>query len=70
MEWELKWKNKGDENFKTTISSKTFDRQKQLENVDSIKYSGSMLTNDERCNCEIKSKIDIAKAVFNRKVAL
>jgi len=28
--------------------------QKQLENVESIKYLGSILTNDGRCSCEIK----------------
>jgi hypothetical protein len=28
--------------------------QKQLENVESFKYLGSMLTNDVQCNCEIK----------------
>jgi hypothetical protein len=28
--------------------------QKQLENVESFKYLGSMLTNDGRCTCEIK----------------
>ena len=26
-----------------------------------------MLTNDGRCTCEIKSKIAMAKAVFNKK---
>ena len=33
--------------------------QKQLENVESFKYLGSMLTNDGRCTCEIKSKIAV-----------
>ena len=28
--------------------------QKQLENLESFKYLGSMLTNDGRCTCEIK----------------
>ena len=44
--------------------------QKQLENAESFKYLGSMLTNDERCTCEIKSRIAIAKAEFNKKRAL
>jgi len=44
--------------------------QKQLENVESFKYVGSMLTNDGRCTCEIKSKTAMAKAAFNRKRAL
>ena len=38
---------------------------KQLENVECFKYLGSMLTNDGRCTCEIKSRIAVAKAVFN-----
>jgi hypothetical protein len=44
--------------------------QKQLENVESFKYLGSMLTNDGRCTCEIKSRISMAKAAFNKKRAL
>ena len=41
--------------------------QKQLENVKCFKYLGSMLTEDGRCTCEIKSRIVMAKAVFNKK---
>jgi hypothetical protein len=44
--------------------------QKQLENVVSFKYLGSMLINDGRCTCEIKSRIAMAKAAFNKKRAL
>jgi hypothetical protein len=44
--------------------------QKQLENMEYFKYLGSMLTNDGRCTCEIKSRIAIAKAAFNKKRAL
>ena len=33
--------------------------QKQLENVEYFKYLGSILTNDGRCTCEIKSRIII-----------
>ena len=44
--------------------------QKQLENVESFKYLGSILTNDGRCNCEIKCRIAMAKAAFNKKRAL
>jgi hypothetical protein len=29
-----------------------------------------MLTNDGRCTCEIKSRIAVAKAAFNKKRAL
>jgi len=41
--------------------------QKQLENVECFKYLGSLLTNDGRCTCEIKSRIAMAKAAFNKK---
>ena len=41
--------------------------QKQLENVECLKYLGSMLTNDGRCTCEIKSRIAMAKAAFSKK---
>jgi len=44
--------------------------QKQLENVESFKYLCIMLTNDGRCTCEIKSRIAMAKAAFNKKRAL
>jgi len=44
--------------------------QKQLENVESFKYLSSILTNDGRCTCEIKSRIVMAKAAFNKKRAL
>ena len=41
--------------------------QKQMENVEHFKYLGSRLTNDGRCTCEIKSKIAMAKAAFNKE---
>jgi hypothetical protein len=63
-------KNKSNENFNKTIPSRNYDRQKQLENVKSFKYLGSMLTNDGRCICEIKSRTAMAKVAFNKKVAL
>ena len=44
--------------------------QKQLENVECFKYLGSMLTNDGRCTCEIKPRIAMAKAAFNKKKKL
>ena len=44
--------------------------QKQLENVESFKYLGSILTNDGRCTCEIKCVIAMAKAAFNKKRTL
>ena len=41
--------------------------QKQLENVESFKYLGSISTNDGRCTCEIKCRTAMAKAAFNKK---
>ena len=44
--------------------------QKQLENVEFFKYLGSILTNDRRRTCEIKSRIATAKTVLNKKKTL
>jgi hypothetical protein len=44
--------------------------QKRLENLESFKYLVSMLTNDVRCTCEIKSKIAMAEGAVNKKRAL
>ena len=44
--------------------------QKQMENVECFKYLGSMLTNDGRYTREIKSRIAMAKAAFNKKKTL
>ena len=41
--------------------------QKQLGNVKCFKYLGSMITEDGRCTCDIKSRIVMAKAAFNKK---
>jgi hypothetical protein len=57
-------------NSRQTFPVKIMIDQKQLENVESFKYLGSILTNDGRCTCEINSRIAMAKAVFNKKRAL
>ena len=44
--------------------------QKQLENVECFKYLGNVLTNDGKCTFEIKSRIAMAKAAFNKKKIL
>jgi hypothetical protein len=44
--------------------------KKQLENVEHFNYLGSMITNDARCTCEMKSRITMAKATFNTKKTL
>jgi hypothetical protein len=40
--------------------------EKQLKNAEYFNYSGSMTTNDARRTCEIKPRISMAKAAFNR----
>jgi hypothetical protein len=42
----------------------------EMENVESFKYLGNMLTNDGRCTCKFKSRIAMAKAALNKKRAL
>ena len=63
-------KNKCNENFKKIFSSKNYDKPKTMENVESFKYLGSILTNDGRCTCEIKCRIAVAKAAFSKKRTL
>jgi hypothetical protein len=41
--------------------------KKQLENVEYLKYLGSMLTNDVGCRRENKFRIPMAAAAFNKK---
>jgi len=43
---------------------------KQLENVEYFNYVGSMITDDARCTCGIKSRIAMEKAVFNKTKTL
>ena len=45
----------------------TYIGQEELENVKCFKYLGSMLTEDGSCTCDIKSRIAMAKAAFNKK---
>jgi hypothetical protein len=44
--------------------------QTLVENMESFKYLYSMLSNDGRCTCEIKSRFSMAKAAFNKKRTL
>ena len=43
--------------------------QKQRENVEYFYYLGSLITSDARCTHEIKSRIAMAKAAFNKKTS-
>ena len=53
--------------FKTTIPNNNYDRPKSTGDVKCFKYLGSMLTEHGRCTCEIKSRIVVTKAAFNKK---
>jgi len=64
------WKKKVMRTSRQPLPVKIMIDQKQLENVESFKYLGSILTNDGRCTCEIKSRIAMAKAAFNKKRTL
>jgi hypothetical protein len=44
--------------------------QKQLKNMEYLKYLGSMKTNYARCTRKIKSSFAMAKAAFSRKKTL
>jgi hypothetical protein len=44
--------------------------QKQLENVEYFNCLGTLITNDARCVCEIKSRIVMAKAALNKEKTL
>ena len=44
--------------------------KKQLQSVEYFNYLGSMITNDARCTWEIKSRISMANAAFNKKKTL
>jgi hypothetical protein len=41
--------------------------QKQLENVEYSNYLGSTITNDTRCTHEIKCRVAMTEAAFNKK---
>jgi hypothetical protein len=44
----------------------TIDK-KPVDNVEEFNYLGSMITSDARCTREIKARIAMARAAFNRK---
>jgi len=59
-----------DRSLITFLPGKILSDQKQLEDVEYFKYLGSILTNDGKCTCEIKCRIAMAKAAFNKKRTL
>jgi hypothetical protein len=44
--------------------------KKPVENVEQFNYLGSMITYDARCTRDIKARIAMAKAAFNKKKTL
>jgi len=67
---EMNVEKKSNENFKTTIPSNNYDRPKTTGECGNFLIFCSMLTNDGRCTCEIKSRIAMAKVAFNKKKTL
>jgi hypothetical protein len=57
-------------NSRQPFAVKLMIDHKQLDNMESFKYLGSILTNDGICSCEIKCRIAMAKATFNKKRVL
>ena len=41
--------------------------QQNPQNVECIKYFGSMITNDGKYTCEINSRVVMSKAAFNKE---
>jgi hypothetical protein len=56
--------------FRVPFSLRITADQKQLENVEYFNCLGSMIQNNARYICEIKARIAMAKAAFNRKKTL
>jgi hypothetical protein len=44
--------------------------QKEVENVEHFNYLDNIITNAARCTREIKSRLALAKAAFNKKKTL
>ena len=57
-------------NFRVLNSQSEYWHISWSESLESFKYLGSILTNDGRCTCEIKCRIAMAKAAFNKKRTL
>jgi hypothetical protein len=56
--------------FYIIVPVQTMIDQKLPENVECYNYLVSMITNDARCRREIKSRIVMANAAFNKKKTL
>jgi hypothetical protein len=49
------------------MTSEDYGTQKHLENMEYFNCLGSMITNDARCTREVRSRIAMTKAAFNKK---
>jgi hypothetical protein len=68
MEWKLMWKQlRFCESQGKPSPLKIMIDQKQLENVEYFSHLDSIIINDEKCTCEIISRISKSKAPFHKK---
>jgi len=68
MEWKWMWKKTKVMKISGRLSSvQIMVDHKQPENVEYFNYCKSIITNDARYAREIKSRVAIPKAAFNKK---
>jgi hypothetical protein len=60
----------GNKNLKGIFPSTDYDRLETTRECGIFNYLGSIITNDERCTCQIKCRIVITQSVFNSKDTL
>jgi hypothetical protein len=58
------------ENVKTTTPIPTYRLRKIKSNCRMVNVSSSLIINEERCTCEIKSRTAIERVTFNKKTLL
>jgi hypothetical protein len=62
--------NERNKNLKTIIPNADYKTSKTTADCGIFQLLRSMMTNDAICTCEIKSRITMAKAAFNKKQTL
>lgn len=60
-------KNYVKENLKVTVPINDYNRSKQPESMEYLNQLSDMITNDAKCTSEIKFRIAIVKAAFNKQ---
>jgi len=63
----MRGKKIGNKKLEANIPSTDYDRSKQLDNGEHFNCLRSVITNNEGCTREVKYKIAMAKAAFNKK---